>query len=331
MSLCNGSPDVSVVVPARNASSTICDALRSILLQEYSGDVEIIVADGSDDENMAQLIRHAFPTVTIVLNPDRITSAGLNRAIAASSSDVIVRCDAAAVLMQGYLQRAVETLQRTGAANVGGRQLPIGTNMFQRAVSMAMVSRMGSGNSRYKVGGQEGEVDTVYMGVFRRDALLAIGGFDETIVHNQDYEVNWRLRQAGEKIWFDPKMGATYKPRRNFLELSKQYFNYGRWKMAVLKRHPRSLQPRQLAAPALLLGLLFSVIVALLGVVWPPLVLAALLPVMYICVYSSVLYMALLITISNDPARHLLPSVWATMHISWGVGFFVGILKSKNG
>ena len=311
-------PAVSVVIPARNAAATIGATLDAALAQDYPGPLEVVVGDGSDDDATARVIAARYPAVRRVPNPAGITSAGLNAAIAAARGQVIVRCDAHAVLPPGYVTRAVATLRRTGAANVGGRQVPVGRTRFQRAVARAMTSPLGSGDSRYKVGGPAGSVDTVYLGVFRRDALDRVGGFDETIVHNQDYELNWRLRRAGGTVWFDPALAVRYLPRATLWALARQYFNYGRWKNVVLRRHPRSLRLRQLAPPALVLGLALSAGCAALG--W----LGAAAPVPLAWLGALLAGSVALGIRRRDPAAALLlPAAWATMHLSWGIGFFI--------
>ncbi|MYA12782.1 MAG: glycosyltransferase, partial [Gemmatimonadetes bacterium] len=196
-------PPVSVVIPARNEEEALPRALDSALAQDYPGTVEIVVADGSDGPAMAEMVRARYPEVRLVANPDRIIPAGLNRAVAAAAHPVIVRCDARSELPPGYVSRAVETLARTGAANVGGRQCPAGRDLFTRAVALAMTTPLGAGGARYRLGGAEGPADTVYLGVFRRGALEGAGGFDERFARNEDYELNWRLRQRGGTVWFD--------------------------------------------------------------------------------------------------------------------------------
>ena len=175
----SATPAVSVIVPARDAEATLSGALESVLAQDYGGAVEVIVADGSETSATEELVRRRFPRVRIVANPARGIAAGLNRALAAARHPVIARCDARAVLPPGYLSRAVATLERTGAVNVGGRQRAAGSTAFERAVALATSSPLGAGDARYRIGGPEGPVDTVFLGVYRRDALEAAGGFDE--------------------------------------------------------------------------------------------------------------------------------------------------------
>ena len=310
-------PAVSVVIPCRNASGTIAATLDSIAAQDYGGPVETIVADGSDDDRTARVIRSAHPQVRVIANPEKIASTALNRAIAASRGDVIVRCDAHAELSPEYIRRALATLEETGAANVGGRQVPAGDTLFGRAVGLAMTTALGAGDSRYKTGGPAGPVDTVYLGVFRRDALEAVGGFDLTLLRNQDYELNWRLRQSGRTVWFDPALWVLYRPRRNLRQLARQYFDYGRWKAAMLLRHPKSVRPRQLAAPALYAGLAFSAALAVAGQPW----LAVVIPLAYLLALA--IGSAAVGIVRRERAALLLPVALATMHLSWGLGFFL--------
>ena len=312
-------PSVSVLIPARNAEATIGAALDSVLAQDYEGSVEVIVADGSDTPATSDLVRRRYPTVTLVPNPEQTAGFGLRAAQRAATGEIIVRCDAHTVFPREYLRRAVSTLQRTGAANVGGRQRPVGTTFFERAVAMAMTTPLGAGGARYRLGGVEGPVDTVFLGAFRRDALEAVGGVDPAFVRNQDYELNWRLRARGETVWFDPELVAAYRPRGTLRGLAWQYFNYGRWKRVVARRHPASLLPRHLASPLLLLGLAASPVLAVAGVFWA----AAAVPLTYVLTLALG---SLTVGIRRRSyAALLLPLVLATMHLCWGTGFFTPV------
>ena len=247
----NSRPAVSVIIPARDAEALLARALESVHAQDYGGPLEVILADGSETPATRQLIRQRFPRVRVVANPERTIPAGLNRALRTARYAVIARCDARVVLPPNYLTRAVDTLLRTGAANVGGRLVPVGCTPFERAVALATSTPLAAGAARYRIGGAEGPVDTVFPGVFRYEALQAVGGFDETLLRNEDYELNWRLRERGETVWFDPRLILEYRPRGSLRALARQYFEYGRWKRVMLARHPRSWRLRQLAAPAL--------------------------------------------------------------------------------
>ena len=308
-------PSVSVIIPARNAEATIAEALDSVLAQEYAGSVEVIVADGSDTPATAEIIRQ-YPAVRLIPNPDQFLVSGIVRSIRVATGEVIVRCDAHTMLPSGYLRRAMETLERTGAANVGGRQQPVGRTFFGRTVALAMTTPLGAGDARYRLGGPAGPTDTVFLGVFRREIMDAIGGYDVTLYGNEDYEINWRLRERGETVWFDPTLVVDYRPRSTLRALARQYFNYGRMKIEVWRRHPRSLRARHFAAPLLVLGLALSTILAVAGVSW-----AAVVPGAYLV---TLVGGSLVVGIRRRTGTALLlPLVLATMHLSWGLGFFL--------
>ncbi|MFZ9817526.1 MAG: glycosyltransferase family 2 protein, partial [Ilumatobacteraceae bacterium] len=204
-------PTVSVVMPVLNEERHLRSAVEAILRQDYPGTFDVCLAlgpsrDGTD--NVARELTQRFANVRTVPNPTGATPAGLNAAIRATSGEVVVRVDGHAVLPDGYIGRAVRTLLRTGAVNVGGVQLTEGTTPFERAVALAMASPFGMGGARFHTGGQEGPVDTVYLGVFRRSAIEDVGLFDEKLIRNQDYELNIRLRDAGGVVWFDPELAV---------------------------------------------------------------------------------------------------------------------------
>ena len=310
------SPSVSVVIPARNADSTLPAALDSVFAQDYSGSIEVIVADGSDSSATAEMLQRRYPSVRIIPNPERTIPTALNYALHAASGDIVVRCDAHAALPPGYVRRAVETLARTGAANVGGRQYPVGTTMFERAVAMATTSLLGTGAARYRVGGAEGPTDTVYLGVWPRQSILDAGGFDPSLRANEDYELNWRLRGRGGVVWFDPNLVVAYRPRGSVRALARQYFGYGRWKSAMLMARLASPRIRQLPAPLLVLALAASVALAVAGF----LTAAVIAPIVYL---STILCASVWIGVRRrNPAVVLLPLALATIHLSWGIGFF---------
>ena len=317
-------PPVTIVIPARNEAAALPSALTSALAQDYAGAIEIVVADGSDGPKTADVVRLRFPTVRIVANPDRGIAAGLNRAVRAASHPVIVRCDARCVLPPGYVRLAVAALGRTGAAAVGGRQRPVGTDAFTRAVAMAMTTPLGAGGARYRQGGDVGPADTVFLGAWRRETLEAAGGFDETLARNEDYELNWRLRQHGGTVWLDPALVVDYRPRGTLAALARQYFAWGWWKRVMLGRHPRSLRWRQAAAPALALGLAGSAALAAAGL----LAAAAVLPALYATVLSGAA--AVKAVGSRDPAALLLPAVLGTMHLAWGAGFWCASVARRR-
>lgn len=313
---------MSVVIPARNAEATIAAAILSAFGQVYTGQLEVIVADGSSTDHTAEVA--ARLGARVISNPDRSTPVGLNLAVAAATGEVIVRCDAHSELPPGYVSEAVATLGRTGADNVGGMQEPAGEGFFSRAVAIAQSTPLGVGDARYRLGGPEGPTDTVYLGVFRREALTRVGGFDPTLERNQDYELNWRIRESGGVVWFDPRLRVRYAPRDRVGSLARQYFEYGIWKREVIRRHPRSLRWRQLPAPVLVIGLAASAMLALTGFRRISLVVPA--------VYLLALMGAALGEgwKRRDPAAASLPVALATMHICWGTGFLLGQQRRRT-
>jgi succinoglycan biosynthesis protein ExoA len=317
-------PDVSIVIPVRNEARAIIATLEACLSQDYAGALEIVVADGMSTDGTRQVIEELTatePRLRMVDNPSRITPGALNRAIVAATGTIIVRCDAHAILPPGYVSRAVAQLEATGAANVGGVQRAVGDGMAQRAVAMAMTSPIGVGDARYRYGGAAGASDTVYLGNFQRSAIEAAGLFDERMVRNQDYELNYRLRARGDTVWFDPDLVVDYTPRRSLRALARQYFDYGVGKRRMLRLHPNSLRWRQLAAPLLVVGLAGSAVSVVLGTGAAALVV----PGVYVVgLAAGTIYE---VVRSHDSAALLFPAAVATMHVSWGAGFLAETMR----
>ena len=313
-------PLVSVILPILNEESYLRDAVLSILSQDYLGEFEIVLAVGPSRDytrEIADQLHDEYPQVHVVDNPTGRTAAGLNAALSKSRGDVIVRVDGHAQIPTSYITDAVQTLIATGAVNVGGMMAAEGVTQFERAVAGAMRSPLGVGASRFHTGGTPGEVDTVYLGVFRREALLAIGGFDERFIRAQDWELNFRLRSNGGVIYFDPRLQVTYRPRSTVRALAKQYFEYGRWRRVVSRRHKGTINYRYLAPPLALTGFLASI---LLGALHPLLFIPAAVYLLFVAGAS--------VAIASTFLQYIyLLAVIPTMHFSWGAGF---ITSPKN-
>jgi hypothetical protein len=255
-----------------------------------------------------------------VSNPSGATGSGLNLAVGASRHEIIVRLDGHAMVPSDYVRVAVQTLQATGADNVGGVMAAEGVTDFQRAVAAAMTSPIGVGQARFHVGGEPGPVDTVYLGVFRRDIIERVGGYDETFLRAQDWEMNHRIRASGGTIWFTPELRVSYRPRSSLRALAKQYAGYGRWRRVVMREHSGTVNLRYLAPPAAVLAIGAGAVAAATGRRWglvAPLGYAA-----AITASSVVVGRGLPVR-----ARLWLPLIFATMHGSWGVGF---LLSSRD-
>lgn len=308
-------PAISVILPVLNEESHLEGAVLSVLSQDYRGPFEIILALGPSRDRtneIAAKLASQDRRVKLLDSPTGKTAAGLNLALAASNNPVVVRVDGHAQIPKNYISLIVEILNKTGAVNVGGVMAAVGTTVFERAVAGAMRSPLGVGASRFHTGGEAGEVDTVYLGAFRREALVAIGGFDERFTRAQDWELNFRLRENGGVIYFDPRLHVTYRPRSSVGALAKQYFEYGRWRRVVSRRHSGTINYRYLAPPFALLGFCASLVlgIALSSIFFIP----ALVYLLFVVLAS--------LKISTSMSEYfLLLLVIPTMHFAWGAGF----------
>jgi len=307
-------PAVSVILPVLNEEAHLESAVHSILTQDYQGPIEVILAIGPSRDRTLEIaheLSRKDSRVVIVDSPSGRTAAGLNLALNKSASPVVVRVDGHAQIPSDYLRLVVEILNATGAVNVGGVMAAVGTTPFERAVAGAMRSPLGVGASRFHTGGEAGEVDTVYLGAFRREALVAIGGFDERFTRAQDWELNFRLRENGGTIYFDPRLHVTYRPRSTVRTLAKQYFEYGRWRRVVSRRHSGTINLRYLAPPFAVAGFTISLIAGLF------------LPILFTPAVIYLLFVLLsAIKIATSIREYfLLLLVIPTMHFAWGAGF----------
>jgi glycosyltransferase involved in cell wall biosynthesis len=313
-------------MPVLNEERHLRDAVGGVLGQDYEGEIELVLALGpsadATDEVAAALARED-PRVRFVHNPSGRTPAGLNLAIAASSYDIIVRVDGHAVLPKDYVRVAVATLEATGADNVGGLMAAEGVTDFERAVACAMRSKLGVGNAAFHTGGEAGPAPTVYLGVFRREALQRVGGYDEEFTRAQDWEMNHRLIESGGLVWFTPDLQVAYRPRSDVRALARQYRDYGRWRRVVMRQHRDTVSLRYLAPPLALVGCALGVVLA---------------PVRAWTLVAPGTY-AGLVTVGglwvgkDEPARVQLrvPLAVATMHMAWGWGFLTSRQRPRSG
>ncbi len=318
-------PGVSVVMPVRNEAQHLEESLRSVLAQDYPGSVEVVLAVGVSSDGTGEVVRllaQADPRVVVVDNPSGRTPDALNCAIAASSQPIVARVDAHGALPCDYLRCAIQILHATGAANVGGRAVPEGTDSTQQAIALGMGSSLGMGSARFRVGGQAGPADTVFPGVFLREWIDRVGGFSAEYDRAQDWEMNLRIRQAGGVVWFSPDVCVTYRPRSSLTALAAQFFATGQWRRRLSQEHSEALNARYLAPPVVLALVVGG---ALGASVWRPL---ALLPVGYAVAVAA----GGLVISRGKPwaVRVRVPAVLATMHLSWGAGFLRGLPRRKT-
>ena len=305
--------------------------MRHVLGQEYPGELELVLAVGPSadrTEELAHELAAAHPRVTVVANPSGKIPAALNAARRAARHAVIARVDGHAMLPPGYLTTAVTALLETGAADVGGVMAAEGVTAFQRAVAWGMTSKAGVGSAAFHTGGGAGPVDSVYLGVYRREAIEQAGGYDEEMLRAEDWDLNYRIRAAGGQIWFTPELRVSYRPRASVRTLGSQYFHYGRWRRVVIREHPETASFRYLAPPAaaglVALGLVAGV-AGLAGIAAgaPPgvrwLAAGLVIPVTYLAGITAV--GTVLARRMPAAVRIRVPLVLGVMHLCWGTGF----------
>lgn len=327
---------VSIIVPCYNEEKTITLLLEAILQQTCpKTDLEVIIADGHSQDHTRQKIA-AFQTahpdlnLRVVENPRRNIPAALNSALAAAQGDMVVRLDAHSVPAPDYVERCLADLESGQGEMVGGvwQIRPGGSDWLARSIAAAAAHPFGVGDALYRYATRADWVDTVPFGAFRRSLLERVGWYDETLLTNEDYEFNTRIRQAGGRIWLNPAIRSAYFARPNLGALARQYWRYGYWKLRMLQRYPRTLRWRQALPPVFVLSVAGLLV---LGLFWD---LAR-----YLLLIEAALYFVVLGLGSIAPARRQadlalllgIPVSIAVMHTAWGAGFLVSMVKSFFG
>jgi glycosyltransferase involved in cell wall biosynthesis len=326
-------PKVSVIIPCYNEQATIRLLLDALHRQTFPpANMEIVIADGmSTDGTRDEIAKFQadFPdlSVRVVDNPLRTIPSGLNRAIEASRGGILVRLDAHSKPYPDYVENCVQALEAGRGDNIGGvwEIQPGAETWIAKSIAVAAAHPLGVGDALYRHAKHAAEVDTVPFGSFRRELVERVGGFDESLLTNEDYEFNARIRKAGGRIWLDPSIRSVYFARSTLKELARQYWRYGYWKWRMLRRYPDTLRWRQALPPLFVLSLVGLVLISL----FIPLfrfVLAG-----ELVIYFSTMFLAGLRSASQRGSTYLmigLPLAIPVMHISWGSGFLWSILRS---
>jgi GT2 family glycosyltransferase len=325
-------PFVTVIMPIRNEAAFIERSLGAVLAQDYPhARLEVLIVDGMSTDQTRKTIRCTAMRcsdvrVVILDNPKQIVATGFNIALAKAQGEVIIRVDGHTIIAPDYVRQCVTVLARSGADNVGGRMRAVSDNGFGKAVALATSVRMGVGGARFHYSTQEEWVDTVYMGAWPHHIFDCLGPFDEAFACNEDDEFNYRLRAAGGKILLSPAIQSTYYNRNTPRALWRQYWRYGCWKVGVMQRHPRQMRPRQFMPPTfvvcLLSGLLLAPFMELVWWLWSGL----------LALYVSANLGASIGIASQHGWQHLryLPTVLAILHLSYGLGFLIGLVSSPT-
>ena len=322
-------PLISAVVATYNEERHVEACLRGLCAQvELPGDLEIIVVDGNSTDRTAEIVRALAGSdrrIRLIPNPDRYQVYAWNIGTREARGQYVAFCSAHTEYAHDYFARCYEAQQRTGAANVGGVQAPIGEGLIGRAVAIAMQSPFAVGNATFRYTRKEQFVDSAFASFFRKSLLVQIGGYDESIVINEDSELNYRLRQAGHKILVSPSIHVRHHVRSSIPALIRQMFRYGYWRRRTQLEHPRFVPWRVMAPPLLVLGIVLALAgFASTGSVWWLAIPAS---------YAAFVTMAVCVIIMQS--RSLLPALCLlfllpTMHVAYGVGWWSGLLVHRR-
>ena len=325
-------PSVSIIVPCYNEQGTILKLLEAIYAQTFPrADLEVVIAEGmSTDGTRTQIaaFSDSHPDLHIAVADNLIRSipAALNCALKEAQGEIIVRLDAHSMPYPDYVERCVADLETGLGENVGGiwEIRPGAQTWVAHSIAAAASHPLGVGDALYRHTSTAAQVDTVPFGAFKRELLALIGFFDESLLTNEDYEFNTRIRKSGGKIWLDPSIRSVYFARPTLANLAKQYSRYGFWKWRMLRRYPETLRWRQGLPPLFVLSLIGGIALAFFLPFFRALLVAE------ISIYLIALAAAGVQGAVRQKKAHLmigLPLAIATMHIAWGAGFLWSMIK----
>jgi succinoglycan biosynthesis protein ExoA len=325
-------PYVTIIFPIRNESAFIRRGLLAIPVQNYPVErMEILIADGMSGDDTRRIIQdfaeeHTELKLQILNNPRRIVPTGMNIALRQAKGEIIIRVDGHCIIAPDYVRNCVNHLQQDGVDGVGGSMETIGETHLAKAIAIGMSSPFGVGNSAFRtIAGKSMLVDTVPFPAYTRKIIERAGPYDEELERNQDDEYNYRIRDLGGKILLAEDVHSAYFSRGSLKSLWRQYFQYGFWKVRVLQKHPRQMSLRQFVPPVFVLALFGSLLLALFPICRP---LSLVTPLVYLVVNLFVS----LNTASKYGWQYLLPLpiIFAILHLSYGMGFLVGMLRFVN-
>lgn len=316
-----GDEVVTVVIPALDEEGSIGGCLDSVLAQDHP-DIQVVVVDGGSRDRTAQIVREYArrdPRVELVDNPRSTIPRSLNIGLAAARGRWLVRVDGHSTVPSAYVRTLVTHLRTGRWEGVGGRKDGVGSTRAGKAIAAALASPFGVGGSRYHYADRMQPVDHVPFGAYPTSLLRELGGWDERLEANEDFELDYRIRKRGGKLLLDPGVAIAWHCRQSIGDLFRQYRRYGRAKAWVARIHPASLRLRHLGPPVLVAAMVAAVVLAIR---WQWLPAAVLLP------YLVALGVATAVTarrIDDRAARPVLAPAFAAMHLGWGIGFWLGL------
>lgn len=322
-------PSVAYVVATLDEEAHVAACVSSLLAQDYQADrLEVAVVDGGSGDRTRDIVAGLAgrdARVRLHDNPRRIAAAAFNVGVRETSADIVSLMSAHAVVDPGYTRRLVDAFAASGALLVGGRMVAVAEpgGRWSEAVRLATSSPFGLGNAAFHYSDEAQWVDTAFPGAYRRELLDELGGFDESLVRNQDDELHLRARLRGHRMWFEPRLECSYHPRRSLGALWRQYFEYGFWRAATLRKHRRFASWRHGVPPLFVAG-------AAGGLVLAPLRPARRAWLCGLAAYAGVLTLgaARQRAPAADSARAA--AAMAVLHVAYGSGFWVGLAKGAG-
>jgi glycosyltransferase involved in cell wall biosynthesis len=331
--------NVSVIIPVRNEEKYIRECLSSILNQDYSKEkMEVLVVNGCSSDSTEKIVKeiaeqHLF--IRVLENTQKTVPTAMNLGICAAKGDLIIRMDAHAKYAPDYISKCVEWSLKTGADNVGGPMRAVGSGYLGKAIALIHQSPFGLGGGKFHDENFSGEVDTVYLGAFRREVFKKVGMYDERLVRNQDIELNARIRTAGGKCFLTPEIISYYYNRPNLIAFCIQNYKNGVWNIYTKKIAENALSLRHFIPLFFVSSLLVSILLVLIGrLFFTGLVFSMMIVPFLICfglyAMSSIAFTIKICREKGFKYLPILPIVFLVLHFSYGLGSLVGILTVKQ-
>ena len=319
---------ISIILPIRNEAKYIKQTLESILYQkDIEQEIEILIVDGMSTDGTRDIIikyQKDHPNIHLIDNPEKIVSTGFNRALNESKGDIIIRVDGHCEIAPDYIQKCLECLEKINADCVGGATEHVASGLVGKSIKLAQSSFFGVGGVSFRKKVEKGEyVDTLAFGAYKREVFDQLGGYDEELVRNQDDEFNFRMIQNDGKIWLDPSIKSTYTQQNSFMGLFKQYFQYGFYKVRVMQKRRGIASWRHVVPGLFVLGLLTNLSIILFNGNTIP-ILSLCLPYLSFSLFATIF--ELIKTPSNFISVMILPVTFIILHISYGLGFILGLI-----